>query len=305
MSLLIVGSVALDSVRTPHGEVNRALGGSATYAGIAASYFSRPRIVGVVGEDFPKENIDLMKKKRFDLGGLKVIPNGKTFHWAGSYEGNMSHANTLSTCLNVFEFFQPDLPPHFKNSEFVFLANIDPELQLHVLDQIQKPNMILCDTMNFWIASKKEKLLEVFKRSDVILVNEGEARLLTNADNLIQAGDKLLELGPSHVIIKKGEHGAMILSRDDFFSLPAYPLRSLKDPTGAGDTFAGGFIGYLSSRKRVSALEIRRAMVIGTVLASFNCEEFSVKGTASLTKGKINKRCAEFYDYAKVPKVDI
>ena len=305
MTLQIVGSVALDSVKTPHGEVKRALGGSATYAGIAASYFSKPRIVGVVGEDFPKEYIDLMKKKKFDLSGLKVVPDGKTFHWAGSYDGNMAHANTLSTCLNVFEFFQPDLPLHFKNSDFVFLANIDPILQLHVLEQIQNPKMILCDTMNFWITSKKDALLEVFKRSHVILVNEGEARLLTNEDSLIHAGDKLLELGPKCVIIKKGEHGAMISSRDDNFSLPAYPLRSLKDPTVAGDTFAGGFIGYLSSQKRVSPLEIRRAMVAGTVLASFNCEEFSVKGTTSLTSRKINKRCAEFYDYAKIPKLGV
>jgi sugar/nucleoside kinase (ribokinase family) len=305
MTLLIVGSVALDSIRTPHGEVKRALGGSATYAGIAASFFTCPHIVGVVGDDFPQEYIDLMKDKNCDLAGLKIIAKGKTFHWEGYYEENMSQAHTVSTCLNVFEFFQPDLPHHYRKSDFVFLANIDPELQLHVLEQVKKPRLVMCDTMNYWIESKREKLMEVFRRSDVVLVNEGEARLLTDSWSLIHAAEKLLETGPSYVIIKKGEHGAFIMSRDDYFSLPAYPIKKIKDPTGAGDTFAGGFIGYLASQKRLTRTNFRRAMAVGTVLASFVCEDFSVRGTISLTNSALNKRLKEFYNHVRLSAVEL
>jgi len=283
--------------------VKRALGGSATFAGIAASYFTCPHIVGVVGDDFPQEYIALMKKKNFNLDGLRIIASGKTFHWEGCYEGNMSHARTLSTCLNVFEFFQPDLPPHYRQSDFIFLANIDPALQLHVLDQVESPRLVLCDTMNYWIESKREQLLKVFQRSDVILVNEGEARLLTGDDNLITAADKLLEYGPSHIIIKKGEHGAFLMSRNDYFTVPAYPLRVVKDPTGAGDTFAGGFIGYLASQNRMTTAHFRRAMMFGTILASFVCEDFSVRATASLTMSIINKRCKEFCHHVRLPEI--
>jgi len=305
MSLLIVGSIAMDSVSTPHGKLERGLGGSAVYAGIASSFFTKPRIVGVVGEDFPTEYIALLKKKKCDLKGMQIVPGGKTFLWKGRYEGDMSSAITLDTRLNVFEFFKPELPRDYRNSEFVFLANIDPELQLNVLDQLKKPKLVLCDTMNFWIEGKRDALLEVFRRSDVILVNEGEAFLLTGRPNLIRASRDLLEMGPSHVIIKKGGHGAFIASRSDYFCVPAYPLDSLKDPTGAGDTFAGGLIGFMASRPRMVDSHFRRAMVVGTILASFVCEEFSVKGTASLTRAALKKRIELFHRYMKIPRVEI
>jgi len=305
MTLLIVGSVALDNIRTPHGEVKRALGGSATYAGIAASFFTCPNIVGVVGDDFPQKYIDLMTNKNCNLDGLKIITKGKTFQWEGYYEGNMSQAHTVSTCLNVFEFFQPDLPLNYRKSDFVFLANIDPELQLHVLEQMKKPKLVMCDTMNYWIESKRERLMEVFRRSDAVLVNEGEARLLTDSWSLIDAAEKILDAGPSYVIVKKGEHGAFIMSRDDYFSVPAYPLKKIKDPTGAGDTFAGGFIGYLASQKRLTRAKFRRAMAVGTILASFVCEDFSVQCTVSLTKTALNKRLLEFYNHVRISAVEL
>jgi sugar/nucleoside kinase (ribokinase family) len=305
MSVVIVGSVALDTVKTPLGRVEKALGGSAVYAGIASSYFAKPCIVGVVGDDFPKDYIALLKKKKCDLAGLQIIKGGHTFHWEGVYEGDMSHAHTLSTCLNVFEFFKPELPGHYRDCGYLFLANIDPELQLYVLDQVKNPELVLCDTMNFWISGKREPLIEVFRRSDVILVNESEARLLTGKTNLIQAAEELLELGPSWVIVKKGEHGAFLLSREDYCSVPAYPLKSLKDPTGAGDTFAGGFIGFLSSRRGLSKEHFRRAMAVGSVLASFVCEDFSIRGTCSLTRKKIETRLAKFCEISKIPKISL
>jgi len=303
MGVVIVGSVALDTVKTPLGRVEKALGGSAVYAGIASSYFAKPCIVGVVGDDFPRDYIALLKKRKCDLSGLRIIEGGHTFHWEGFYEGDMSHAHTLSTCLNVFEFFKPELPPHYRESGYLFLANIDPELQLYVLDQVEKPELVLCDTMNFWITGKRDALIEVFRRSDVILVNEGEAKLLTGKSNLIQAAENLLELGPGWVIVKKGEHGAFLLSRDDYCSVPAFPLKGLKDPTGAGDTFAGGFIGFLASRKGLSREHFRRAMAVGSVLASFVCEDFSIDGTCSLTKKKIENRIARFCEISKIPKI--
>lgn len=305
MSLVIVGSVAMDSVKTPYGEVKMAMGGSANFAGIASSIFINPAIVGVVGEDYPKKYLQLMKKKKFDISGLKIIPKGKTFHWKGRYENDMSHAITLSTCLNVFEFFKPELPFHYRNAKYIFLANIDPELQLFVLDQVKKPKLVLCDTMNFWITGKRDALIEVFKRSDVILVNEGEARLLTGITNLVKAAEELLSLGPSHVIVKKGEHGAFLLNKKDYCSVPAFPLKLVKDPTGAGDTFAGGLIGYLASKNSISPMNFRRAMAVGSVLASFVCEDFSVNGTASLTKKKVAKRLEQFCKISRIPKISL
>ncbi len=303
MNLLIVGSVALDSVQTPFGEVKRALGGSATYAGIAASLFTPPAIVGVVGEDFPNPYINLMEKKKCDLRGLQIIPGGKTFHWRGYYEGDMSAAHSLSTCLNVFEFFKPELPEGYGDSKFVFLANIDPKLQLHVLDQVKNPRLVLCDTMNYWIEGSRDALIEVFRRSDVILVNEDEAHMLCHTPNLTKAAQELLKLGPGHVIIKKGKNGALLFSKDDYFTIPAYPLERLKDPTGAGDTFAGGFIGYLAAKRRLCENNFRRAMLVGTVMASFVCEDFSVRRTASLTIKKLAARCEDLYRFSRIPKV--
>ncbi|MBN1903046.1 sugar kinase [Candidatus Sumerlaeota bacterium] len=305
MSLVIVGSIAVDSVETPYGKIEKAMGGSANFAGIASSLFTNPAVVGVVGEDYPKEYLQLMKKKKFDISGLKTIAGGKTFHWKGRYEGDMSHAITLSTCLNVFEFFKPELPPHYRDAKYIFLANIDPELQLFVLDQVKKPKLVLCDTMNFWITGRRDALIEVFKRSHVVLVNEGEARLLTGITNLIQAAEKLLALGPSHVIVKKGEHGAFLLSKVDYCSVPAFPLKLVKDPTGAGDTFAGGLIGFLASKNSVSPADFRRAMAVGTVLASFVCEDFSVNGTATLTKKKMAKRLEQFCKISQIPKISL
>lgn len=305
MNLVIVGSVALDSIKTPYGEVKMALGGSAVYAGIAASHFTKPRIVGVVGEDFPRKHIDLLENHGINLDGLQIIPGGKTFHWEGFYEGDMEQAYTLDTRLNVFEHFQPNLPEHYKDAEFLFLANIDPALQLHVLNQVENPKMVVTDTMNFWIEGKRDELLQVLEKSDVVVVNDEESFLLTTERNLLRAAEKILDYGCGSVIIKQGMHGAIMLSRDDYFTVPGYLLKELKDTTGAGDTFAGGFIGYLASKERITKSNIRRAMVLGCVLSSFVCEEFSVKGTAELTKEKFFSRCDEFYRFSRVPRVSI
>ncbi len=302
MNCVIVGSVALDSVRTPHGEVERALGGSAVYASIAASRFTCPGIVGVVGDDFPKEHIALLKKKKVNLEGLQIV-SGKTFHWKGYYEGDLAHAHTISTDLNVFASFEPVLPETYRNAEFLFLANIDPVLQMHVLEQVKKPRLVVCDTMNFWINGRRNELLEVLRKIDVFVLNEGEAWMLTDTRIMPEALDRLLKLGPSCVIIKEGRHGALMKSRNDYFTLPAYLLREVKDTTGAGDTFAGGFIGYLASRRRVTPTEIRRGMIMGTILSSFVCQDFSIKATASLTDARFASRCEEYGRYARIPNL--
>lgn len=293
MSILVVGTVALDSVKTPFGKVTEALGGSATYFSLAASIFTEVKLVGVVGADFPDEYVSFLKKKGIDLEGLQQI-EGKTFRWKGEYQYDLNAAITLDTQLNVLEIFSPEIPLPYQDTEFIFLANIDPELQLNVLAQLKSPKLVVADTMNFWIERKKDALLEVLKKIEIAILNDGEARQLTKEPNLINAAKKILSLGPKRVIIKKGEHGSLMISKSRFFSAPAYPLESLFDPTGAGDSFAGGFLGYLASHNKLDDQEeMKKAIICGTTVASFTVEDFSVNRLMTLTKEEIKKRYLE------------
>lgn len=288
-SVLVVGSAALDTVKTPYGEVDDALGGSAFFFSAAASYFCPVRIVAVVGDDFPMEKIEFLKKKDVDMTGLEVAP-GKTFRWGGVYHQDMNQRDTLFTDLNVFEAFTPKLPPEFRRIPYIFLANIHPALQMQVLDQIEDPQMVLLDTMNLWIDTDLEGLKNVMARVDAVIVNDQEARMLTGESNLIKAARGVIDLGPRTVVVKKGEHGAFIISEDDYFALPAYPLESVFDPTGAGDSFAGGMIGYLAQQDDSSPQTFRKALVYGTVIASFLVERFSVDRLKDLNQVEIDQR---------------
>ena len=293
MSILVVGSVALDSIRTPFGEVEEILGGSATFFSVAASFFSPVRLVAVVGEDFPSEHVDFLRSRGVDTRGLREVP-GRTFRWKGYYAYDLNEAHTLDTQLNVFEDFDPEIPEEYRDSEYVFLANIDPELQLKVLEQVRSPRLVVCDTMNFWIENKREALFETVSRVNCLLLNDAESRQLAQDPNLVAAGRKLLGMGPERVIIKKGEHGVIMLAGGEFFSLPAYPLETVFDPTGAGDTFGGGFLGSLSRSERAGEEEIRRAVVYGSVVASFTVEDFSCRRLAALSMEEIEERYRAF-----------
>lgn len=295
--VLIVGSVALDNVKTPFGEVTDALGGAAVYSSVAASYFTPVRLVGVVGEDFPEDHVQFLGARRVDLEGLQRV-SGQTFRWAGYYEFDLNQAHTLDTKLNVFQTFRPTIPESYRDSQYVFLANIDPELQLQVLDQVRSPKLAVCDTMNFWIESKKDALTQVLKRVDLAFLNDAEARQLCCSHSLIKSARQLLTMGPKAVIIKKGEHGALMVTKDGFFAAPSYPLEEVKDPTGAGDSFAGGFIGYVASTDDISEANLRKAVVFGSTLASFNCEDFSLRRLGSLTVEDIAARYCEFQQIA-------
>ncbi|UXR64759.1 MULTISPECIES: PfkB family carbohydrate kinase [Bdellovibrio] len=296
--ILVVGSLAYDSIETPSGKVDRALGGSANYFSLAASLFSKVRVVGVVGEDYDQNDYDLLNNRGVDLAGLSKVP-GKTFHWAGSYEGDLNEAKTLKTDLNVFADFNPQLPEHFKDSSFVFLANIAPELQLQVLEQVKSPKFVGMDTMNFWISIKKDKLIDVLKKVDLVLINEGEAKMLTGAANAISAAPLITALGPKAVVIKRGEYGFAMYTKDEgYFILPAMPIPTVVDPTGAGDTFAGGFFGYLAAQKEVPTIaHLKQACIMGSMMASHTIQDFSVKALAKVTLGDLEKRLA---DYKKV-----
>lgn len=301
--VLIVGSVALDNVKTPFGEVKNALGGAAVYSSVAASYFSPVRLVGVVGKDFPKEHVGFLSNRGIDLAGLQHVP-GKTFRWAGYYEFDLNQAHTLDTQLNVFQNFTPQIPEEYRESEYVFLANIDPELQLQVLDQVKSPKLIVCDTMNFWIQSKKDHLLEVLKRVDIAFMNDAEARQICDTFSLVKAARQILDMGPSAVIIKKGEHGALMVSDSTYFSAPSYPLEEVKDPTGAGDSFAGGFIGYVAYTDDISEANLRKATVFGSTLASFNVEDFSLRRLSCLTADEVSARYSEFRQIAHFESIE-
>jgi sugar/nucleoside kinase (ribokinase family) len=295
MSILVVGSVALDSVRTPFGEVEEVLGGSATFFSVAASFFGDVRLVAVVGDDFPQEHVDFLASRGVDVGGLKRLP-GRTFRWKGYYDYDLNEAHSLDTQLNVFEEFDPEVPEEYRDSEYVFLANIDPVLQLKVLEQVRSPRLTICDTMNYWIENKRPELIETIARVDCLLLNDSEARELAGEANLIAAGRKLLGMGPQRVIIKKGEHGVIMLGSDAYFSLPAYPLESVFDPTGAGDSFGGGFLGSLSGYPKMGDEDIRKAVVYGSVVASYAVESFSCNRLRDLTIGEIEDRYHEFMD---------
>ncbi len=289
MSLLVVGSVAFDSVKTPFGEVNDALGGSGTYFSVSASFFTDVRLVAVVGEDFPDEHINMLNHHKVDTSGVEKKP-GQTFRWKGSYDFDLNTAHTHDTQLNVFADFKPNLPENYRDCEYVFLANIDPELQASVLDQVKKPRLVACDTMNFWIEGKLEALKKTLSRVDMLIINDGEARELGENANLVKAAKKILSWGPKTLIVKRGEYGCLMFDEKSIFSAPAYPLEFVFDPTGAGDTFAGGFMGYLASCGEMSNEIFRQGIIYGSTMASFNVEDFSLNRIKKLGKDEIDSR---------------
>jgi sugar/nucleoside kinase (ribokinase family) len=292
MSILIVGSTALDSIKTPTAENPRLLGGSASHAAIAASFFSPVKLIGVVGADFPKKYIRLYHRHKIDLEGLQILP-GKTFHWSGEYEANMNNRRTLLTELGVFETFTPKLPKSHQNTQFVLLANIAPALQHHVLNQMRRPKFVVADTMDLWLNIALPDLLKLLKRIDGFVLNDSEAHQLTKEDNVFAALKKIHKLGPKYVIIKKGSHGSILSGPRGIFICPAYPLHTVEDPTGAGDSFVGGMMGYLATAKGSIDDNIRRAMVYGSVVASFCCEGFGLTRTTKIKRAHIDRRVKE------------
>jgi len=295
MSLLVVGSMAFDSIKSPFGEVERVVGGSATYFSLAASYLTPVRLVSVVGRDFPKGTLDMLSARGIDLQGLKVA-EGITFHWKGYYEYDLNIAHTVKTDLNVFENFAPVLPASYRESRYVFLGNIDPRLQLDILAQVREPKIVALDTMNFWIGKSPQLLREVIRSVDIVVINEAEIRELTGESNLVKAGRKLMRMGPGRVVIKRGEYGVLHLSDGEIFAAPAYPLETIFDPTGAGDSFAGGFMGYLASRDGavLTEMDYRLATIYGSAIASFTVEAFSTERLQALSREEIDARLAAF-----------
>jgi sugar/nucleoside kinase (ribokinase family) len=292
--ILVVGSVALDSIRTPYGEVTDALGGSASYFSFSASHYAPVSVVAVVGKDFPDEHRATFGSRAIDLSGLEAA-DGRTFRWRGEYMAELGHAHTLETQLNVFADFHPRLPDSHRRIPYVFLANIDPDLQLEVLSQMRRPRLVLSDTMNYWIARKPDRVLEVLRRVDVALLNEEEARALASETHLSRAAERLLDQGAHAVIIKKGEHGALYHSREERFLTPAYPVVGLTDPTGAGDSFAGGFMGLVARLDRADGDALRQAMACGTVMASLAIESFSPARLVETTPVEIEGRVRELH----------
>jgi sugar/nucleoside kinase (ribokinase family) len=293
MGILAVGSVALDSVKTPFGEQEEVLGGSATFFSIAASYFTDVSVVAVVGEDFPRQHIAFLQKLGIDTAGLET-KSGRTFRWKGEYGTDLNTARTLDTQLNVFADFSPNLLSEQKKREFLFLGNIDPDLQRRVMEQMERPRLIACDTMNYWIVNKPDSLRATLSRIDVLLINDAETRQLARESNLIRAARIILDWGPKTLVIKRGEYGALMIDRQSTFGTPAYPLEHVVDPTGAGDSFAGGFVGYLAAAKSCDPAEMRKAVVFGSVMASFNVSEFGPRRLAELTFSEIEARYREF-----------
>ena len=291
--LLVVGSVAFDTVKTPFGEVGDALGGSATYFSTAASFFTDVNLIAVVGEDFPEQHIEFLKSRGIDVSGLERR-TGKTFRWKGEYTYQLNEAHTLDTQLNVLETFRPKIPDHYRNPDLLFLGNIDPELQMDVLSQVQRPKLVACDTMNFWINGKREALWKVLEKVDVLIINDGEARELGESSNLVKVAQDTLARGPKHLIVKRGEYGVLMFSQNQTFGAPAFPLEMVKDPTGAGDTFAGGFMGHLAATGDFSDTGMRRAIIFGSVMASFNVEAFSLDRLRDLDYKEVEGRFRAF-----------
>lgn len=300
MSIVVVGSVAFDTIETPAGSVERAIGGSATYFSIAASYFTHVKLVAVVGEDFGLEHRAILESKRVDLEGLVVVRGGRTFFWHGRYGEDPNERDSLVTELNVFEGFRPVLPASYRECEWLFLGNIDPEIQLEVLDQVNGRPFVGCDTMNFWIAGRPEALRRLLRRIDVLFINDSEVRQLSGELNLVKAARAVLDMGPAAVVVKKGEHGAFLFTEEFTFFAPAYPLEDVRDPTGAGDSFAGGFMGYLAGESKRDRRRMRKAMLYGTVAASFTCGSFSVERLRSLTERDFSDRMQELVDLVTV-----
>ena len=304
MGVLVVGSVALDSVKTPFGAVENVLGGSASYFSTAASFFTDVSLVGVIGDDFPAQALELFREREINIDGLERV-QGKTFRWQGEYSYDLNEAITLDTQLNAFEHFRPKLPPSYRESPYVFLANIDPELQLEVLNQVKRPKFVACDTMNFWIQGKPEALKAVLQRVDLLTINEGEARQLAQEPNVVKAARAILQMGPKVLIVKRGEYGALMFNGATVFFAPAYPLEAVYDPTGAGDSFAGGFMGYLANVDAVSEEAMRQAIIMGSTMASFNVESFSLERLRSLTYPEIRDRFRAFrglVNFADLPE---
>ncbi len=295
MSLLVVGSMAFDSIKSPFGEVERVIGGSATYFSLAASCLSPVRLVSVVGRDFPKKTIEMLSSRGIDLEGLKVA-DGETFHWKGYYEYDLNTAHTVRTDLNVFRDFAPSLPAAWRETPYVFLGNIDPRLQLDILAQVRNPRVVALDTMNFWIGKSPQLLREVIRNVDIVIINEAEIRELTAEFNLVKAARKLMNMGPGRVVVKRGEYGVLQMADGEVFAAPAYPLETIYDPTGAGDSFAGGFMGYLASRGRAALTEMdyRLATMYGSAIASFTVEAFSTERLQGLSLEDISMRLSAF-----------
>ena len=294
MSVLVVGSVALDSVETPFGKADEVLGGSANYFSASASHQTQVQLVGVVGSDYPMAKLEPLKARGVDFAGLERA-EGESFRWRGRYRHDLNSAETLETRLGVFSHFEPKIPSQFTDAQYVFLANIDPRLQLKVLKQVKAPRLVACDTMNFWIESRRADLLELLKYVDLITLNDGEARQLTECANLVQAARWILARGPKTVLIKKGEHGAFMFTKDSVFFAPAYPLESVFDPTGAGDSFAGGFMGTLARTGDLSEANMRRAVIVGSAMGSFVVEGFSITRLLEINKADIDRRVADFH----------
>ncbi|HNT42921.1 MAG TPA: PfkB family carbohydrate kinase [Syntrophorhabdaceae bacterium] len=287
--LLVAGTVAYDSIETPFGKADNVLGGSALHFTNAASFFTDVGIVATVGSDFDMDGISFLKERSVDMSGIEV-DHGKTFRWEGKYGYDLNQAITLKTELNVIETFKPKVPEEYRNAEFLFLANIDPELQLHVIEQVTKPVALVLDTMNFWIENKYEALMKVIGRVDMLVINEAELREITEEHNLLKGARKLIDLGPVCIVVKRGEYGVFMMNRDEVFLAPAYPLEDVFDPTGAGDTFAGGFMGYLANVGEATSETVKQAIIMGTVMASFNVEDFSINRIKRLTMPEIKQR---------------
>lgn len=303
MSILVVGSVAYDGIETPFGQVDRTLGGSATYISLASSYFTNPvNLVGVVGNDFADEDINLLKSRDIDLKGLQVDESGKTFFWKGKYHYDLNTRDTLDTQLNVFEHFKPVIPEAYTDSKFVALGNIQPDLQTEVLEQVNDPDFVLMDTMNFWIEGALDDLKMTLEQVDMLVINDSEARELAEEPNLIKAAEKVMAMGPESLIIKKGEHGALLFTENEYFAAPAYPVTDIFDPTGAGDTFLGGLVGWLAYTDDLSDTNLRRAVTFGSVMASFCVEKFGAERLRNLTEADIYSRYKEFRDLSHIPE---
>ena len=298
MGLLIIGTIALDSVKTPFGAKKDILGGSGVYASVAASFFTEPSLIGPVGNDFPPEHVAFLASKKIDLSAAQKI-DGPTFRWGGYYEFDMNQAHTLETRLNVLTQFDPKIPAALQSSPYVFVGNIDPELQLKVIGQLKKPKLLVADTMNFWIDSKRDALHEVVKKVDYMVMNDGEIRQFMETPNIPLAARRLIELGCKGVIVKKGEHGALLFTKQGYFSAPSYPQEMLREPTGAGDSFGGGFMGYLAKTDDIGHDNVRRAVIIGSVMASFNIEDFSLERMKTLKLKEVIERFEEVRNFSR------
>lgn len=299
MSLLVVGSVALDSIFTPFGETADALGGSAVYFGVAAALFNPVSVVGVVGDDYPFDELERLAPRGIDWGGVERV-QGESFRWKGKYSYDLQSRETLETRLGVFAAFDPKLPPAWRDAKYLFLGNIDPMLQLNVLEQMTRPSLVVCDTMNYWIQSKKDVLLHLLRQVDILMVNDGEARELSGDWNIHRAGRWILQHGPKRVVIKQGEYGALLLEEGRTFYVPAFPLEEVFDPTGAGDSFAGGFMGYVAATRDVSSDNFRRAMVYGSAMGSYAVERFGIRGFDTVKREDVNRRVQSYRDLTHV-----